>query len=278
MGGRGPAAALEGPDRGDPARPGRGRWSTPCSRRPRGSAGSAKRRRRGPAGCRPRGTPPPITPARKAASGPIIMGGMAQLRTQGRNPSLVGTDSTEPLHTLLAGPMVRSRAARSPGRGHHARLGRATGHQARRRGRRDGRPAGQRAVEGQDRRHRGAAEAAAGAEVHGRPAADARRGVAGRPGEPRRLRADGARGEARRHRPRGSATPGSCSRPAARPTTSWPAGPTGSPGRPRRWRCGRPTRWTARSTTAPRSRPSAPRPIPRWGSRCWPPCSSSSRR
>jgi putative ABC transport system permease protein len=28
---------------------------------------------------------------------------MAQLRTQGKNPSLVGTDSTEPIHTLLQG-------------------------------------------------------------------------------------------------------------------------------------------------------------------------------
>ncbi len=47
--------------------------------------------------------PLPVTPAQKAASGPIIMGGMAQLRTQGRNPSLVGTDSAEPIHTLLQG-------------------------------------------------------------------------------------------------------------------------------------------------------------------------------
>jgi putative ABC transport system permease protein len=47
--------------------------------------------------------PIPNAPAKKATSGPIIMGGMAQLRTQGRNPSLVGTDSTEPIHTLLQG-------------------------------------------------------------------------------------------------------------------------------------------------------------------------------
>jgi putative ABC transport system permease protein len=45
----------------------------------------------------------PNTPAKKAATGPIIMGGMAQQRTQGRNPSLVGTNSAEPIHRLLQG-------------------------------------------------------------------------------------------------------------------------------------------------------------------------------
>jgi putative ABC transport system permease protein len=52
----------------------------------------------------PEDLPPPITniPAKKA-SGPIIMGGMAQLRTQGRNPSLVGTNSPDPLHPLFQG-------------------------------------------------------------------------------------------------------------------------------------------------------------------------------
>ena len=48
-------------------------------------------------------SPPPKISAKKAASGPIIMGGMAQLRTLSRIPSLVGTNSTEPLHTLIQG-------------------------------------------------------------------------------------------------------------------------------------------------------------------------------
>jgi putative ABC transport system permease protein len=51
----------------------------------------------------PEDGPPPNNPARKAATGPIIMGGMAQLRTQSRVPSLVGTDSSEPLHPLIQG-------------------------------------------------------------------------------------------------------------------------------------------------------------------------------
>ena len=37
------------------------------------------------------------------ATGPIIMGGLSQQRTQSRTPWLVGTDSVEPVHTLLEG-------------------------------------------------------------------------------------------------------------------------------------------------------------------------------
>jgi putative ABC transport system permease protein len=46
--------------------------------------------------------PPPNTPT-QASSGPVIMGGLAQLRNQSRVPTVVGTDSAEPLHKLLRG-------------------------------------------------------------------------------------------------------------------------------------------------------------------------------
>ena len=39
----------------------------------------------------------------KSSSGPIIMGGVAQQRTQSRVPTLVGTNSPQPLHKLLLG-------------------------------------------------------------------------------------------------------------------------------------------------------------------------------
>jgi putative ABC transport system permease protein len=44
----------------------------------------------------------PLVP-KKSTSGPIIMGGMSQLQAQSRAPTVVGADSTEPLHTLLQG-------------------------------------------------------------------------------------------------------------------------------------------------------------------------------
>lgn len=49
------------------------------------------------------GFAPPAIPARPNESGPIIMGGEAQLRGQARTPSLVGTDSAEPLQPLVEG-------------------------------------------------------------------------------------------------------------------------------------------------------------------------------
>ncbi|QEH39146.1 FtsX-like permease family protein [Aquisphaera giovannonii] len=61
-------------------------------------------RRAGSPPPRPGEGPMPAMPAQpKAGSGPIIMGGMAQLRGQARSPSLVGTDSAEPLQPVVAG-------------------------------------------------------------------------------------------------------------------------------------------------------------------------------
>jgi putative ABC transport system permease protein len=60
---------------------------------------------------RPNPTPAPAMPS----SGPIIMGGVAQLRRQSRAPTLVGTDSAEPPHPLLQGRWFDPRAGRPEG-------------------------------------------------------------------------------------------------------------------------------------------------------------------